>query len=54
MTTPGEDPFAVLRTKRYVALLILAAVLGIVISFLVYWFLKLIAELQTWVFTQPA
>ena len=51
MTTPGEDPFAVLRTKRYVALLILAAVLGIVISFLVYWFLKLIAELQTWVFT---
>jgi len=51
VTTPGEDPFAVLRTKRYVALLILAAVLGIVISFLVYWFLKLIAELQTWVFT---
>jgi H+/Cl- antiporter ClcA len=39
------------RTKQYVALLILAAVLGVVISFLVYWFLKLIADIQTWVFT---
>jgi hypothetical protein len=34
-----------------VALLILAAVLGVVISFLVYWYLKLVAELQNWVFT---
>ena len=40
-----------MRTKQYVALLILAAVLGVVISFLVYWYLKLIAEIQTWVFT---
>jgi H+/Cl- antiporter ClcA len=45
------DPFAVLRTKKYAALLVLAAVLGVVISFLVYWFLKLIADMQTWVFT---
>jgi H+/Cl- antiporter ClcA len=50
VTTPA-DPFAVLRTKKYVALLVLAVVLGVVISFLVYWYLKLIAELQTWVFT---
>ena len=50
MTTP-KDPFAVLRTKKYLALLILAAVLGVVISFLVYWLLKLIADIQTWVFT---
>lgn len=50
MTTP-KDPFAIVRTKQYVALLILAAVLGVVISFLVYWFLKLIADIQTWVFT---
>jgi chloride channel protein, CIC family len=34
-----------------VVLLLLAAVLGVVISFLVYWFLKLIADLQGWVFT---
>ena len=50
MTTP-KDPFAVLLTKKYLALLILAAVLGVVISFLVYWLLKLIADIQTWVFT---
>ncbi len=50
MTTP-KDPFAVLRTKKYLALLILAAVLGVVISFLIYWYLKLITEMQTWVFT---
>jgi len=50
VTTPA-DPFAVLRTRKYVALLVLAAVLGVVISFLVYWYLKLISDLQTWVFT---
>jgi H+/Cl- antiporter ClcA len=50
LTTPA-DPFAVVRTKKYVALLVLAAVLGVVISFLVYWYLKLSTDLQTWVFT---
>jgi H+/Cl- antiporter ClcA len=50
VSTPA-DPFAALRTRRYVVLLLLAAVLGVVISFLVYWFLKLIADLQAWVFT---
>jgi H+/Cl- antiporter ClcA len=39
------------RTRRYVALLILAAILGVVISFLIYWFLKLIADVQSWAFT---
>ena len=39
------------RTRRYVALLILAAVLGVVISFLIYWFLKLVADVQSWAFT---
>jgi H+/Cl- antiporter ClcA len=50
VTTP-KDPFAIVRTKQYVALLVLAAVLGVVISFLIYWFLKLIADIQAWVFT---
>ena len=50
MTTP-KDPFAIVRTKQYVALLILAAILGVVISFLAYWYLKLIADVQTWVYT---
>ena len=40
-----------MRTRKYLALLILAAVLGVVISFLIYWFLKLVADVQTWVFT---
>jgi H+/Cl- antiporter ClcA len=34
-----------------VVLLLLAVVLGVLISFLVYWFLKLVADLQSWVFT---
>jgi H+/Cl- antiporter ClcA len=50
VTTP-KDPFAVVRTKQYVALLLLAAILGVVISFLLYWYLKLIADVQTWVYT---
>jgi H+/Cl- antiporter ClcA len=50
VTTPA-DPFAVLRTKKYAALLVLAAVLGVVISFLIYWYLKLITDTQTWVYT---
>ena len=50
VTTP-KDPFAVLRTKNYLVLLILAAVLGVVISFLLYWLLKLIADIQKWVYT---
>jgi H+/Cl- antiporter ClcA len=50
VTTPA-DPFAMLRTKKYLVLLVLAAVLGVVISFLTYWFLKLIADIQAWVFT---
>src|SRR5437763_352955 len=49
-TTP-KDPFAVVRTKQYVILLILSAVLGVVISFLIYWYLKLITDMQTWVYT---
>lgn len=50
VSTPA-DPFAELRTRQYAALLIMAAVLGVVISFLVYWYLKLITDMQTWVFT---
>jgi H+/Cl- antiporter ClcA len=34
-----------------VVLLLMAVVLGVLISFLVYWFLKLVADLQSWVFT---
>ena len=40
-----------LRTRKYLALLVLAAILGVVISFLIYWFLKLVDDLQSWAFT---
>jgi H+/Cl- antiporter ClcA len=50
VTTPA-DPFAVLRTRNYLVLLMLAGVLGVAVSFLVYWYLKLIADIQVWVFT---
>jgi H+/Cl- antiporter ClcA len=49
VTTPA-DPFAVLRTKQYLVLLIIAGVLGVAVSFLVYWYLKLVGDIQVWVF----
>ena len=56
MTTPGPakpaDPLALLRTRRYLALLVLAAILGVPIAAIVYFFLKLVDVLQTAVFTQ--
>ncbi|HUD16559.1 MAG TPA: chloride channel protein [Acidimicrobiales bacterium] len=42
---------ALLRTRSYVQLLVLAAVLGVPVSALAYGFLKLISLLQTWLFT---
>ena len=44
------DPFAVLRSRGYVTLLIFAAVVGVPVSALAYGFLKLVDVLQTWVF----
>ena len=56
MTTPPAtkpaDPLALLRTRRYVALLVLAAVLGVPIAAIAYGFLKLVAVLQNAVFTE--
>jgi H+/Cl- antiporter ClcA len=40
-----------MRTKQYLRLLVLAAILGAPISAVAYWFLKLVALLQHWVFT---
>ncbi len=50
MTSP-PDPFALLRTRGYVALLVLAAIIGVPVSAVAYGFLKLVDVLQTWVFT---
>ena len=56
MTTPTAtkpaDPLALLRTRRYVGLLVLAAVLGVPIAAIAYGFLKLVDVLQNAVFTK--
>jgi H+/Cl- antiporter ClcA len=55
MTTPTAtkpaDPLALLRTRRYLALLVLAAILGVPIAALAYGFLKLVDLLQNEIFT---
>ncbi len=49
--TKPADPLALLRTRSYVALLVLAAILGVPIAVLAYFFLKLVDVLQKAVFT---
>jgi H+/Cl- antiporter ClcA len=48
---PDLDPMAVLRSRGYVGLLVLAAVIGVPISAAAYGFLALLTGLQGWVFT---
>ena len=50
MTTP-PDPLALLRSRSYVALLVLAAIIGVPISAVAYGFLALVTKMQTWIFT---
>ena len=56
MTTPTAtkpaDPLALLRTRRYLALLVLAAILGVPIAAIAYGFLKLVAVLEQAVYIQ--
>jgi chloride channel protein, CIC family len=44
------DPIALLRSRRYLVLLVIAAVLGVPISAVAYFFLQLVAHIQGWVF----
>ena len=48
---PPQDPLELLRSRSYLRLLLLAGLLGVPISALAYFFLTLITELQTWVYT---
>ena len=50
MSSPS-DPLALLRSRSYVALLVLAAIIGIPISAASYFFLALVSKLQVWIFT---
>src|SRR6185503_21388391 len=46
----ANDPMALLRSRAYVRLLVLAALLGLPVSALAYGFLELVAELQSLLF----
>lgn len=50
-TAPPPDPAALLRSRSYVVLLVLAAIIGVPISVVAYGFLTLVTKLQQWVFT---
>ena len=45
------DPLAVIRSKQYIGLLVLAAILGIPLSAIAYGFLALVLTIQSYVFT---
>jgi H+/Cl- antiporter ClcA len=49
--TAPSDPLAVLRTRRYLVLLVLAAIIGAPVSAAAYFFLAFVTKLQRWVFT---
>jgi len=54
MTTPAKtpaSPLAALRTRGYLVLLVLAAIIGAPISAIAYGFLALVTKLQGWIFT---
>src|SRR5580700_4239635 len=46
-----SDPLALLRSRSYVALLVLAAIIGAPVSAVAYFFLALVGKMQGWVFT---
>ncbi len=45
------DPLALLRSRSYIALLVLAAIIGAPISAAAYFFLALVSKMQGWIFT---
>ena len=50
MSMPS-DPLALLRSRSYIALLVIAAIVGAPVSALAYFFLALVSKLQGWIFT---
>ena len=48
---PPSDPAAILRSRSYAGLLVLAAILGVPISAAAYGFLALVDRLQSWLYT---
>ncbi|HEX5197931.1 MAG TPA: hypothetical protein VFW26_12080, partial [Gaiellales bacterium] len=48
---PPPDPAELLRSRSYVLVLVLGAIIGVPVAAVAYFYLKLVAESQTWVFT---
>ena len=48
--TSGPDILALLRSRSYLALLVIVAILGVIVAAAAYWFLDLVAYLQKWIF----
>jgi H+/Cl- antiporter ClcA len=48
---PPPDPLAMVKSKSYVQLLVLAAIVGVPVSAIAYGYLKLVTFLQNWFFT---
>ena len=53
VTTPA-DPMATLRSRAYLRLLVLAAIIGMPVSAAAYGYLALVSYLQKEIFTRPA
>jgi H+/Cl- antiporter ClcA len=51
VTKPPSDPLAPLRSRSYLALLALAAIIGVPVSAAAYGFLALVSKVQGWIFT---
>ncbi|GJF34834.1 hypothetical protein KNE206_75340 [Kitasatospora sp. NE20-6] len=49
--TAAKDPYALVRTRGYIVVLVVAAVLGVPVSALAFGFLALVSELQSLVYT---
>ena len=47
---PPQDPAEILRSRGYLAVLVVGAVIGAPIALVAYWFLQLTAHLQGWLF----
>ncbi len=50
-TESDSDPLAPVRSRRYLGLLVVAAILGVLVSAAAYWFLQLTIAAQKWVYT---
>ncbi len=48
---PAPDPLAVIRSRRYLVLLVLGAVIGVPVATVAYFFLYAVSKLQTEIFT---